>query len=320
MPTTQDHVIAIPDTQDEAARQRALDAYHAVDSLAEAAYDDIVRVAAAVCNTPTALVTLIDRNRQWFKARLGFDEAQTPRNVAVCDHAIRTPGQLLEVPDLHADPRFATNPYVDGRLGAARFYAGAPLVTAEGAAIGTVCVVDEHPRALSGLQRDALAALARLTIALLDGRVRDRILAHESFIAAAAPAVGETSAPPPGYTLALVELQDHAGVVARLGERTTEKLLLQLEEVFGQCVDASSGDAINRSGGNVEYVIVLHGAGADATLARLREVAASEGRTHGIRLLVATAATAQGDESPHAVFLRAEEDLLDQKQSQDLAA
>ena len=304
----------IPDVQDEVVRQRALDAYHVVDSLSEAAYDDIVRVAAAVCNTPTALVTLIDRDRQWFKARLGFDETQTPRDVAVCDHAIRTPDQLLEVADLRADPRFASNPYIDGRLGAARFYAGAPLVTAEGAAIGTVCVVDEQPRALSTQQRDALTSLARLTIALLDSRVRDRFLAHQTFMVAAEPTVTEEVAATPDYILVLLEMQDHAGVVARLGERGTEKLLLQLEEVFERCLDTSAGDTINRSGGNVEYVAVLRGSGADATLARLRKTAAKEEWAHGISLLVGTAPATQ-DELPYAVFLRAEVALLDQKQS-----
>jgi GAF domain-containing protein len=147
---------------DETERQRALDALHIVGSLPESAYDDIVKVAAAVCGTPMALVTLIDRDRQWFKARTGLEGVQTERNVAVCDHAIRQPTELMEVGDLTLDARFADNPVLKD-IGA-RFYAGMPLVTEEGAAVGSVCVVDLNPRQLNATQREALQALARITM------------------------------------------------------------------------------------------------------------------------------------------------------------
>ena len=98
----------------ERARQRALDTYRIVDTLPEAAYDDIVRIASLVCGAPVALISLLDRDRQWFKARIGIDVAETPRNEAVCDHAIRRPQQLFEVRDLAGDPRFAQLPVVTG--------------------------------------------------------------------------------------------------------------------------------------------------------------------------------------------------------------
>ena len=150
----------------EHARQRALDAYRAVDSLPEVAYDDIVRLASMLCDVPIALVSLIDRDRQWFKASCGLEMRETSRDIAFCDHAIRQPGQLMEVPDARNDQRFADNPLVTGST-AFQFYAGMPLVTPSGAAIGTVCVLDQKPRALNESQRQALASLARLTMNLL---------------------------------------------------------------------------------------------------------------------------------------------------------
>src|SRR5579871_2985132 len=144
---------------DEAQRQRELDRYRVVDSLPDEAYDDIVCLAAAVCGTPTALISMIDRGRQWFKARNGFDRPETRRDEAFCDHAIRAPQQLFEVRDATADARFAANPLVTATNGV-RFYAGMPLVTPAGAAIGTVCVLDRVPRALDDAQRASLSALA----------------------------------------------------------------------------------------------------------------------------------------------------------------
>ena len=164
------HDAAMP--LDETARQRALDALHIVDTLPEGAYDDVVRVAAAVCHTPIALLTLLDRDRQWFKAAVGVERRETSRDLAVCEVAIHTPDRLMEVQDLQQDARFAAFPMV--AAGAARFYAGMPLVTDAGAAIGTVCVVDHEPRQLDDTQRDALAALARITMRLLDARLHDR--------------------------------------------------------------------------------------------------------------------------------------------------
>ena len=99
---------------EEFARQRALDAYRIVDTLPEQAYDDIVQLASTLCEVPMALVTLIDRDRQWFKARMGLDDEQTDRKIAMCDHAIREPGRLMEVRDASVDPRFADFPHVTG--------------------------------------------------------------------------------------------------------------------------------------------------------------------------------------------------------------
>ncbi|MET0328401.1 MAG: GAF domain-containing protein [Luteimonas sp.] len=299
---------------DESSRQRALDRYHVLDSLPEAAFDDIVQLAAMLCGTPTALISLIDRDRQWFMARTGFDDHQTDRSIAVCDHAIRDPDTLMEVADLSQDARFSANPLVNGEQGDARFYAGMPLVTPDGAAIGTVCVLDGMPRHLTDEQRKALQSLARLTMTLLDARARERTLGHEAFVATAAPVASPaaTAAADAGYVLAVIELQDLAGTVARLGERGTEKLLHDLDNALEQALPPGGDDAVSRSSGSGEYVAVLHGKDASRTLERLQAAITATTGAQGLRFLTGST---QGTASEHtgSVFLRAEAELLDRK-------
>jgi len=154
---------------DEEDRLAALKAIGILDSLPEPAYDAVVQLASMICGAPIALISLIDRERQWFKARVGLDVAQTPRNMAFCDHAIRMPGSTMEVEDAQSDPRFRDNPLVTGEPGI-RFYAGCPLVDSAGHALGTVCVIDRVPRQLTATQRVALSSLAELTAALMEAR------------------------------------------------------------------------------------------------------------------------------------------------------
>ena len=123
---------------DEAARLAALDRYRIMDSEREREYDDIVTVAAEICGTSMALISLVDDTRQWFKAAVGLSVPQTPRGVAFCAHAIEQRGVFL-VEDASKDPRFAQNPLVTGDPNL-RFYAGAPLQTSDGHELGTVCV------------------------------------------------------------------------------------------------------------------------------------------------------------------------------------
>lgn len=154
---------------DELQRLEALRSYAILDSQAEQAYDDIVSLASHICGVPIALISLVDEDRQWFKARVGLDVAQTPRSQAFCAHAILQPDQLMEVPDATQDPRFADNPLVTGDPGI-RFYAGAPFVAASGMALGTVCVIDRVPRTLTPAMTVALKALSRQVTALLSLR------------------------------------------------------------------------------------------------------------------------------------------------------
>ena len=154
---------------DEDRRLRALRRLRVLDSLPEQLFDDIVLLASEICGTPISLISLIDTDRQWFKARVGLDATETPRSYAFCAHAIMAPDQVMSVADAKRDPRFAANPLVTGDPNI-RFYAGAPVVTPEGEALGTVCVIDTVPRELTAAQRAALQALARQTAALLQAR------------------------------------------------------------------------------------------------------------------------------------------------------
>lgn len=155
--------------ENEAERLRVLHAYSILDTQPEAGFDDLLTVAAAVCAMPMGSVTLIDADRQWFKARIGLDQSETPREVAFCAHAILEPDQLLVVPDAQHDQRFSDNPYVTGDPGI-RFYAGAPLLSSEGLPLGTLCVMDSTPRKLQPYQQEALNALSRQVSSLLELR------------------------------------------------------------------------------------------------------------------------------------------------------
>ncbi len=158
----------------EQARLAALNEYAVLDTAPESSFDDLTQLASHICQTPIALVSLVDGTRQWFKSRVGLDASETPREAAFCAHAILQPDQVFEVHDAHQDPRFADNPLVTGAPHVV-FYAGAPLVTAEHHALGTLCVIDHVPRSLTPEQHSALQALGRHVVHLLELR---RVLAQ----------------------------------------------------------------------------------------------------------------------------------------------
>jgi len=177
---------AAPLPENESARLKALRDYKVLDSTPEQAYDDIVRLASYICKTPMAVITLIDSNRQWFKSKVGLEGTETSRDVAFCAHAILQPGEMTIVPDATKDARFADNPLVTGSPDI-RFYAGAPLVTAGGEALGTLCVVDSVPKALDPGQLDALRTLSREVMVQLELRrsietLESTILDHEQYV------------------------------------------------------------------------------------------------------------------------------------------
>jgi GAF domain-containing protein len=161
----------------DAARVAALQKYEILDSEPEKAFDDLALLASYVCKTPIALISLVDEDRQWFKSKVGLNESETPRDIAFCSVAIQQP-DVLVVPDTLQDERFRNNPLVvsDPRI---RFYAGAPLITEEGYALGTLCVVDRTPREFTAEQIEALKALSRLVLAQLEFR-RNLVLLKEA--------------------------------------------------------------------------------------------------------------------------------------------
>jgi anti-sigma regulatory factor (Ser/Thr protein kinase) len=143
----------------ENARLQALRRYKILDTDPEKAFDDLTILASHICETPVALITLIDSNRQWFKSKVGVEVSETPREVSFCAVAIQHHG-LFIVSDATKDSRFSSNPFVvsDPKV---RFYAGAPFTSSDGHPLGTLCVVDVVPRKLTASQENALLALSR---------------------------------------------------------------------------------------------------------------------------------------------------------------
>ncbi|MCC8670998.1 GAF domain-containing protein [Xanthomonas arboricola] len=283
---------------DEASRQQVLDGYRIVDSLPEDTYQDVVQVAASLCDTPIALMSLVDRDRQWFKAQLGLGMQQTDRSQAVCDHAIRSPEQLMEVRDLSQDSRFADVSVVTGETGA-RFYAGMPLVTSDGVALGTVCVLDTEPRTLTDTQRTGLQALARVTMRLLDERKRELQIEREAILQPVAPAAADA-----GYYLVILEVQELAALAEKQSERLLGRALQQLDQALAAQAQAN-GDSVDRVTDSAEFIAVLRDPNAEQKLQRLRDIAQQQ-HAHGLTVLIGQAQATRGDEPIGQVFLRAE--------------
>lgn len=156
-------------TSNERERLAALERYEVLDTPAETEFDDLTSLAAHICGTPIALISLVDAHRQWFKSKVGLDATETPREVSFCGHAIQLP-HLMEVPNAREDFIFYDNPLVTGEP-EIRFYAGMPLATADGQNLGTLCVMDRVPRQLTTVQRDALRRLGRQVMNQMDLRL-----------------------------------------------------------------------------------------------------------------------------------------------------
>ncbi len=168
--------MSAPIPQDEKKRLKVLWQYEVLDTVPEELFDDLTELAARICEAPIALISLVDETRQWFKAKVGTTVNETSRDISFCAYAITQSG-LFIVPDAAKDERFANNPLVTSEP-KIRFYAGAPLITPDGHALGTLCVIDKVPRELRPDQKQALIILARHVVSQLELRRRSRELAE----------------------------------------------------------------------------------------------------------------------------------------------
>ena len=161
-------------TDNEEARLASLKSYRILDTENDPVLDDLTNIVAELCDVPIALVSLVDDHRQWFKSAHGLDAKQTEKNIAFCAHAIHHT-DILEVPNALEDKRFFDNPLVTGEPNI-RFYAGMPLLTADGFALGTLCVIDRKPRKLTDRQRHFLRSLAREVVTRMELEKKNRQL------------------------------------------------------------------------------------------------------------------------------------------------
>src|ERR1041384_6875306 len=164
-----------PIPRNDKQRLRILWQYDILDTMPEEVFDDLTELAARICEAPIALITLVDEDRQWFKSKIGVTLNETSRDISFCGHAIEQ-SDLFIVPDAMLDKRFAQNPLVtsDPKI---RFYAGAPLITPDGHALGTLCILDKVPRELTPAQAKALRVLSRMAVTQLELRRHSKELA-----------------------------------------------------------------------------------------------------------------------------------------------
>ena len=167
-------MICLTNAVAETKRLNTLYATGILDTEPEQVFDDIVQLAASVCEVPVALISFVDRGRQWFKSRLGMEATETPRELSFCSHAIQQ-DKLMIIPDAHKDPIFCTNAHVTGHP-FIRFYAGQPLVASNGDKLGTLCVVDHVARTLSPLQQNAMRVLAQQVMVQIELKIQVRAL------------------------------------------------------------------------------------------------------------------------------------------------
>lgn len=228
----------IPENEED--RLRKLHELGILDTLEEQAYDDLTRLAAEICNTPIALVSLVDTDRQWFKSHLGLDASETPRSVAFCAHAILD-DEVLVVEDSSKDERFHDNPLATGAPHVV-FYAGAPLIMSDSHKLGTLCVIGSESRSITQEQKDALKALARQVVSQFELRLKLKELevldhAKDEFISMVSHELRTPLTAIYGSLSLLVskktgELDEKQSKLATISHRNTTRLLNLVNDIL----------------------------------------------------------------------------------------
>ncbi|GAB3627847.1 sensor domain-containing diguanylate cyclase [Pandoraea terrae] len=249
----------------EAARLAALRRYDVLDTPPEPEFDRIVRLATHMLGAPISLISLVDESRQWFKARQGLDAAQTPRSVSFCAHAI-TSDEVFVVQDAQSDRRFADNPLVSGAPHI-RFYAGAPLRTPEGHPLGTLCVIDHHPRTLDAEKRGLLADLSALVVNELELRRVNRALHamattdpltgalnRRAFLQEADRAFARARNEPRNLSTLVLDIDQFKAINDRWGHDTGDRVITELYLIARSVL--RKGTHVGRLGGE-EFAVLL---------------------------------------------------------------
>lgn len=318
----------------EAQRLQALEAYAILDTEPEPEFDALARLAAHTFNTPAALVGLMDSERLWLKAQLGLDAAQFDRDLAWCAHTIVQPGHPLVVPDLRQDGRFDQHPLVQGGP-QWRFYAGAPVLSPQGLAVGTLAVLDSQPRTFTTAQRAALLDLSTLVSAALEGRrhglalkrlaVSDHLtgLANRSLFErtlqvelAHAMRTGES------FTVLCMDLDGFKAINDGFGHAAGDEVLCLVSQRLMQQVRL--GDVLARFGGDEFGIVMRHGATESAQVLAKRIVKAvsapitlSSGDVIGVGISIGMAAYSDDVVSVPALLAQADQALYQAKKQNE---
>jgi diguanylate cyclase (GGDEF)-like protein len=318
----------------EAARQQAVESFKLIDTLNETAYDDITRLAASICGTKIALLSIVDKDRQWFRSRVGFDVTETSRDVSFCVHAITLPNEVMVVPDATRDPRFADNPLVTGEPGI-RFYAGAPLVLSSGDALGALCVIDDQARNITQEQIAALAMLSRQVTAQIELRrlvsilaTTNETLSHQSVtdvltgipnrraynhrILEEFSRARRVGAP---LSLLLIDVDHFKLYNDVFGHPAGDEAVRAVAQVLAAAIRPY--DFVARYGGE-EFVVILPGTDQDRAVAsaeRLRQVVASATLPHKSMTISIGVATLTEDTDMEGLLFAADRGLYTAKRS-----
>jgi diguanylate cyclase (GGDEF)-like protein len=314
--------------ESESERLATLHALNILDTAPERIYDDVVALAAQICDMPIAIINFVDADRQWGKALIGLESSEAPRDASFCARTIQQDGGVLIVPNTNADPVWADNPQVTGAPGL-HFYAGAAIVTDDGYALGSVCVADNRtPRELDSGQIEALRVLARQTASHLKLRRQAADLAHANRqlheLAIKDPLTG---LPNRAFFLEALSLElrrrhkRHAGLLFcdldgfkqvndRYGHHVGDELLQVTAQRMNEC--AREGDLVARLAGD-EFVVLCpeidDDADLDAIARRLTVAVARPAIIAGVEIapqMSIGAALAQPDEFPAALLRRSD--------------